>query len=531
MSDRAEDPIPISLVSHWMFCPRRAWLEAVGEKTDTGQMATGVSAHERTHDPSTARGAELRGVDVGHAGWGVTGRVDTIEQTDAGWIVREYKATPVKLTPEVTPPMRTQLALQVACLESSGAIVAGTEVYFTTHNRRVRVELDQTDFADAEEAVNATRQVVSSPTAPPPLEDSPKCAHCSHAGVCLPDERKLAPVTRRVHASSPETQIVHLATPGSRASISQGRLVVKKGDEALGEVPIERVLGIQVHGNVDVSGALIREVLWRGGSIVWCTGVGRVVGWARSGSSPNGLTRVQQHVASAEGRLGLAREFISAKVANQATLLRRSAGKTEVVQRLRELQGDIANTETWQEVLGAEGEAASRYFDAFSSFFGPDFSRSWSWCGRGSRPARDPVNAMLNYAYGMLASDCIRAVMSCGLDPHAGFLHSSNRNKPALALDLMEEFRAPIADSVVINAINNKEVKPDDFDSSLGTTRLKEKARRAVIAGYERRIQTEFRHPLFEYSVTWRRAIEVQARQVLGVLDGTQTRYAGIRVR
>lgn len=138
---------------------------------------------------------------------------------------------------------------------------------------------------------------------------------------------------------------------------------------------------------------------------------------------------------------------------------------------------------------------------------------------------------MLNYAYGMLASDCIRAVMSCGLDPHAGFLHSSNRNKPALALDLMEEFRAPIADSVVINAINNKEVKPDDFDSSLGTTRLKEKARRAVIAGYERRIQTEFRHPLFEYSVTWRRAIEVQARQVLGVLDGTQTRYAGIRVR
>src|SRR5690606_28969051 len=126
---------------------------------------------------------------------------------------------------------------------------------------------------------------------------------------------------------------------------------------------------------------------------------------------------------------------------------------------------------------------------------------------------------MLNYVYGMLASDCIRALASCGLDPNAGFIHSSNRNKPALALDLMEEFRAPIADSVVINAINNSEVKLSDFDSSLGSVRLKDRARRALINGYERRVQTEFRHPLFDYSVTWRRAIEVQARQVLGVLD------------
>ena len=141
------------------------------------------------------------------------------------------------------------------------------------------------------------------------------------------------------------------------------------------------------------------------------------------------------------------------------------------------------------------------------------------------------MNAMLNYAYGILASDCIRAIISCGLEPHAGFVHSSNRNKPALALDLMEEFRAPVADSIVMNAINNREVKPSDFDSKLGTTRLGEKSRRALIAGYERRVQSEFQHPLFKYKVSWRRAIEVQARQVLGVLDGTQPRYVGIRTR
>ena len=125
----------------------------------------------------------------------------------------------------------------------------------------------------------------------------------------------------------------------------------------------------------------------------------------------------------------------------------------------------------------------------------------------------------------------IRAVVACGLDPHAGFLHSANRNKPALALDLCEELRAPVADSVVLGAINNGELAPGDFTSVLGTTRLRENGRKVLIAAYERRAQGTFRHPVFDYQVTWRRAMEVQARMVLGVLDGSQARYAGIRVR
>jgi CRISPR-associated protein Cas1 len=138
---------------------------------------------------------------------------------------------------------------------------------------------------------------------------------------------------------------------------------------------------------------------------------------------------------------------------------------------------------------------------------------------------------MLNYAYALLTADAIRALISCGLDPHAGFLHSSTRNKPALALDLMEEFRAPVADSVVQLLVNNGEVHPADFVTQLVTTRMRDRARKALIASYERRMQTEFRHPIFEYSVTWRRAMEIQARQILGVLDGTQKEYRGIRVR
>lgn len=138
---------------------------------------------------------------------------------------------------------------------------------------------------------------------------------------------------------------------------------------------------------------------------------------------------------------------------------------------------------------------------------------------------------MLNYAYSLLVADEVKAITACGLDPHAGFLHSSRRNKPALALDLMEEMRAPIADSVVQTLVNCQVISPDDFELVLGSVRMKSRAKYKLIDTYERRMETEFEHPLFHYRVTWRRALEIQARQVLGVLEHSQDRYVGIRVR
>lgn len=173
-----EEPIAISLVSHLLFCPRRAWLEAAGEKTDTMQMAAGTSDHARVHDPGSARGAEVRAIDVGHPEWGVVGRIDAAEMTADGVILREYKASPVRREPEVTHSTRVQLALQAACLTRSGYEVAGAEVYFTTHNRRVPVELTSELYSAAEEAVTTTRKVVSSDQAPAPLEDDLRCGRC-----------------------------------------------------------------------------------------------------------------------------------------------------------------------------------------------------------------------------------------------------------------------------------------------------------------------------------------------------------------
>jgi CRISPR-associated protein Cas1 len=533
-TDQRPDPLPISLVTHHAFCPRRAWLEAMGETTDTHQMTVGTQAHRAADDPAESRPNRLRAVEVTSAELGVTGRCDAVE-LDAGGhaTVVELKSTPVRRRADVTEPMVIQLALQGAALREAGTDVTGAAVYFTEHQKRVDVPIGPEELAAARQHTDALRALLSEGIAPEPLVDDPRCMRCSHAGVCLPDERTLGEVRRRVLVADPDTQVLHLATPGSRASLRGGRLRVAKAGEELGSVPIERVLAVVLHGNIDVSSGLLRELLWRRLPVVWCSGAGRVIGWASTADSPNGGPRVRQHVASAAGHLGLAREFITAKIGNQATLLRRHGDAEPTVWALRELQRRASAATGLTELFGIEGDAAARYFANFQTMF-TDAVRDEggiAFEGRTRRPACDPVNAALNFAYAMLLADVIRAVVASGLDPHAGFLHSSERNKPALALDLCEGFRAPVADSVVVGALNNGELKASSFSHVTGNARLRDAARKSLIAAYERRVAMQFTHPIFGYRVTWRRAMEIQARLVLGVLDGTQPRYKGIPTR
>lgn len=529
-----ESPIPLSLVSHTVFCPRRAWLEAAGEHTDTSQMQSGAAAHARSDDRSRSRGSEHRALDVTHAELGLSGRCDVVEGDPGDPLtVVEFKANPVRRQSSVTHPTRVQLALQTLCLEDMGNEVTGWEVFFTSTRRRVEVQLDEADFADARRYVDQTRAVITAPKAPEPLEDDPRCTRCSHVSVCLPDERSAVPVTRRILVADPDTQVVHLATPGSRAGVRSGRLVVTKAGERLGDVPLERIMGLVVHGNIDLSSALVRELAWRDQSIVWCSGTGRVYSWSRPARSANGLHRVAQHVASANGRVDIASEMVASKIANQATLLRRTLKRSPAVDSLRRLQARARSASGVRELFGIEGDAARVYFGEFTHIVrGPDSAALLdTWNGRTGRGASDPINSMLNYAYSLLTAEMIRAIVACGLDPHAGFLHSSHRNKPALALDLIEEFRAPIADSVVLRLINNGEIRLKHFDARLGTSRLTDEGRRRLLSAFERRLSTEIVHPVFRYSATWRRTLEIQARMVLGVLDGSQEKYTGVRVR
>lgn len=524
-----DELIPISLVVHQVFCPRRAWLEAAGETTDSYAMAVGHSTHRRVDEPRGGVRAEVRGLDVSDSELGITGRCDVVRKgADEALTVVEFKATPVRHSPTVTEGMRVQLALQGLALESAGNTVTGYEIRFTSHKITAPVEITEEDRIAAVASVAATRRTTSSLTAPEPLEDDPRCMGCSHVGVCLPDERRLATVRRRIVVADPDTKVLHLTTPGARASLRRGQVLITHHKADPVSVPIERVQAIVVHGNSDLSSALLRESFWRAIPVVWCSGTGRVVGWAATARTPNGLQRVRQHEAAAAGRLDIAQAMVSAKIANQATLLRRNGSAPEAVRRLRQVQASALVADNLQILMGVEGEASAVYFGHFKTMLKP----SWAlWESRHGRGADDPVNVSLNVAYGVLLAECIRALVACGLDPHAGFLHSPNRNKPALALDLCEEFRPIVADSAVLRAFNNGEVRESDFTEVLGGMRMRDMGRKAIVTAMQQRLDTEIIHPTFGYRVTWRRAIEIQARLVLGVIDGSQSEYRGMRVR
>ena len=180
-------------------------------------------------------------------------------------------------------------------------------------------------------------------------------------------------------------------------------------------------------------------------------------------------------------------------------------------------------------MLGIEGNASAAYFGSFDfllkSEVGFDFQR------RSRRPPADPTNALLSFAYSLLTADLMSAIQTVGLDPYIGFFHQLKYGKPCLALDLMEEFRPILADSVVITLINNRRIKPEDFTQSHGGWYLKPHRRKVFYAAYETRKNETITHPVFKYKLTFRRAIELQVRLLAKYLTGEIEQYTPLTIR
>ncbi|MCK9441817.1 MAG: CRISPR-associated endonuclease Cas1 [Methanothrix sp.] len=177
-----------------------------------------------------------------------------------------------------------------------------------------------------------------------------------------------------------------------------------------------------------------------------------------------------------------------------------------------------------QSLLGIEGAAAECYFSRFANLL-KEGGKDFSFTDRNRRPPKDPVNAVLSYLYGILVKDLFVTLYAVGFDPYLGFYHRPRYGRPALALDMMEEFRPLIADSVAINLFNNEEISKKDFIKTRAGVSLTSNGKKAVVAGYERRMETEIVHPVFGYKVSYRRVLEVQARLLARTISNEIQEY------
>ena len=233
--------------------------------------------------------------------------------------------------------------------------------------------------------------------------------------------------------------------------------------------------------------------------------------------------------------LVLAKSFVRAKIANCRTVLRRNH-HSPPKDVLRDLKSDMDQTmraSSLEALLGIEGTAAQRYFSQFSGLLkgGSSGVPEFDFRKRTRRPPRDPVNALLSFAYAILTREWAVVLQTVGFDPYMGFYHQARYGKPALALDMMEEFRTLIAESVVITVINNGEIRKKDFIARFGSVALTPEGRKRFLQAYERRMGQEITHPVFGYRVSYRRILEIQARLLGRYLLGEIPMYPGFTTR
>jgi CRISP-associated protein Cas1 len=229
-------------------------------------------------------------------------------------------------------------------------------------------------------------------------------------------------------------------------------------------------------------------------------------------------------------RVKLAREMVRAKIHNQRVLLMRNGEAADgVLRQMADLRDKAEDVQDLDTLRGIEGTAAALYFGQFATML--NGKTDFDFNGRNRRPPRDPVNALLSQGYSVLAKELSGVLHAVGLDPFLGCYHQPRYGRPALALDLMEEFRPLVADSVTLSLLNRGELTMSDFSRSAAGCYIKESGRRVFWEAWFRRLDTEVTHPQFGYAMSYRRMMEVQARQLWRYVRGEAERYYGFTTR
>lgn len=322
-------------------------------------------------------------------------------------------------------------------------------------------------------------------------------------------------------------------------------------------VPLVKIDEVAALGEVTLTASALHMLLERNIEITFLGYYGQFKGRLSPPFSKNSLLRMAQYRAHHDmaKRCELARRFVIGKLSNQRQRLLRynrshqdeevnqaTHHMAEVIRQLILLTfhepkvsppltgGDNPVMGTPLEtILGLEGAGSAAYFRSFGKLISDQ--ERWPFEGRVKRPPTDPVNSLLSFGYSLLANKVASVVQMVGFDHFVGYLHSSFYGRPALSLDIMEEFRSVIVDSVVLTMLNHRMLTPDDFVVELDAYRLKDQRRKVFFTQFEERLNEEVNHPIFGYKTTYRRCIELQVRLVAKYLTGEIDEYPPFLVR
>lgn len=550
------DLIPVRMLNEQAYCPRLAYFEWVqGDFEDNADTVDGRFQHrnvdheagelpdpdepipERLHARSVLLSAPLAGLIA---------KMDLVESDGEVVTPVDYKRGRAPSTPERSwEPERVQLCAQAMILEENGYRATRGILYFVASKQRVEILFDDVLRARTQEQILEMRGMCARAEPPPPLVDSPKCPRCSLVNICLPDETNLLrgveeSRVRRLIPARDDAAPVYVHTAGTKVGKSGDVLTISPPDDEPTTARLKDTSQLTLFGAVQISTQAVHELCRAEIPIVYLTAGGHFSGITHGLGHKNVELRRRQFACAEDPTrsLAIARRLVSVKIRNCRTLVRRNGEDTATaLRRLKESITSVEQTTSLESLLGVEGTAARVYFQAFGTLLkhattGDNTSSlNFDFDGRNRRPPRDPVNALLSLGYALLAKDLTVALQAAGFDPYLGFYHQPRYGRPALALDVMEEFRPLIVDSVVLNMVNTNAIKLDDFVRRGGAVALTRTGRRKFFESFERRMDEEVTHPVFGYRISYRRTLDVQVRLLARYVTGEITDYPPFATR
>jgi CRISPR-associated protein Cas1 len=573
--------LPARMLNEFIYCPRLfyyEWVEGLfraSADTIEGsyQHAKGDSHGDALVSPEElgAGSFRVRGVMLSSESLALIARMDVIEVGEGSVAPVDYKRGRPRETEggwEAWPTDAAQVLAQALILRDQGYVVKEGWVYYRETRQRVQVPLTSDSERWLRSKVVEARETARQRWVPPPLVDSPKCPRCSLVGICLPDEtvqvlgvepdadfsgqlplfdcgpktgNRLQPgldEVRRLVPARDDARPMYVTGYGLSIGKKGERLEVREAGALVQDVRLNDVSQVNVFGPVSVTGAVVQALADTDKPISYFSMGGWFHAMTTGPGGRNVLLRRDQFLRAGDEAwcLDLARRLVVTKIRNQRTLLQRNHADApaQVLSRLKQQCDRAVGAGSLESLLGVEGTAAALYFVAFAGMLkaSPDAGgTAFEFTHRNRRPPRDPVNAMLSFAYSLLAKDVSVVCHGVGLDPYMGFFHQPRFGRPALALDLMEGFRPLIGDSVVLTAVNTRMVTADHFVKAGQAVALTKVGRSRFLRAYEQRMDQLVTHPVFGYRISYRRVLEVQARLLARFITGETRTFPGFETR
>lgn len=331
---------------------------------------------------------------------------------------------------------------------------------------------------------------------------------------------------------------LYVLTQGSYLHLDNDTVRIEVEHETRLRVPLHHLGGIVCQGDILVSPALIGRCAQDGIGMTLLDRNGRFRARVEGPVNGNVLLRQAQWEAARDPArvLSVARNVVAGKLRNSRTVLQRGTREAKSNEDRSALDAAVLKfdaslraasvADTLDVLRGVEGEAARTYFAAMTHLVRADLRQDFAPDGRSRRPPRDRMNALLSFLYTILTHDCRSALETVGLDPQLGFLHALRPGRPALALDLVEEFRAVLADRVALTLINRGQIKAGDFRvTEGGGVLIDDAARRAISIAWQEKKQETLMHPLLTSDVPIALLPQLQARLLARTLRGETEGY------